>query len=203
MLRNSYCLNLKLIRMVLTSYDIETISGSKLGVERNLVMIGALGNIVRFVSLLFGGLFAGFLLTVLVLESTLRTVGATEYTQVRQVELVRLDDLASATLFPTVVATAILVALGARRRGRVFWLTLAALLLLVTVLATTLIFNLPINTDQLSWNVQTPPADWATVRDHWQTAHAVRTGAALLAFGCLSLAAMRASLTTGQPRRLP
>jgi uncharacterized membrane protein len=189
--------------MVLTSYDIETISGSKLGVERNLVMIGALGNIVRFVSLLFGGLFAGFLLTVLVLESTLRTVGATEYTQVRQVELVRLDDLASATLFPTVVATAILVALGARRRGRVFWLTLAALLLLVTVLATTLIFNLPINTDQLSWNVQTPPADWATVRDHWQTAHAVRTGAALLAFGCLSLAAMRASLTTGQPRRLP
>ncbi len=64
-------------------------------------------KIVRFVSLLFGGLFAGFLLTVLVIESTLRSFDAPVYTQVRRVELVRLDGLASATLIPALIAAAI------------------------------------------------------------------------------------------------
>jgi uncharacterized membrane protein len=148
-------------------------------------------NIVRVVGLLFGGLFAGFLITVAVIESTLRSFDAAVYTQVRQVELVRLDDLASATLIPTLITTTVLVAIGARTRGRVFWLTLTALVLLVTVLVTTLIVNLPINADQLSWSVPAPPADWATVRDRWQVAHGLRTVAAMLAFGCLSLAATR------------
>jgi len=80
----------------------------------------------------------------------------------------------------------------------VFWLTLTALLLLVTVVATTLIFNIPINTDQLTWNMQTPPPDWrgCVITGQIRHVHAVRTGAALLAFGCLSVAAMGASLTT-------
>jgi hypothetical protein len=60
----------------------------------------------------------------------------------------------------------------------------------VVVFATSLLVNVPINTDQLTWNVQAPPADWASVRDRWQIAHAVRTGAAVLAFGCLSAAVM-------------
>jgi uncharacterized membrane protein len=154
-------------------------------------------SVVRLAGLLFGGLFAGFLVTVAVIESTLRSFDAGVYTQVRQVELVRLDDLASATLIPTLVTTAVLIVIGARTRGRVFWLTLMALVLLVTVLVTTLIFNIPINTDQLSWHVPAPPADWATVRDRWQAAHAGRTLAALLAFGCLGVAA-----TTTSPRRL-
>jgi uncharacterized membrane protein len=154
--------------------------------------------IVRFVSLLFGGLFTGFLLTVLVLESTLRTVDASTYTQVRQVELARLDDLAFATLVPTLIATAVLVFLAARNRQPVFWLMLTALLLLVTVFVTTLVFNVPINTDQLTWNVESPPADWAQVRARWQFAHTVRTGAAVLAFGCLSAATVGASLRTRQ-----
>jgi uncharacterized membrane protein len=153
-------------------------------------------TIVRLVSLLFGGVFAGFLVTVLVIEATLRRFDAAVYTQVRQVELVHLDGLASATLIPTLIATAILVAVAARRKGRVFWLTLVALVLLVTVFATSLIFNIPINTDQVSWNMQAPPADWASVRDRWQIAHAVRSVAALLAFGCLSVAATSRPLIT-------
>jgi uncharacterized membrane protein len=154
-------------------------------------------SVVRLAGLLFGGLFAGFLVTVAVIESTLRSFDAGVYTQVRQVELVRLDDLASATLIPTLVTTAVLVALAARSRGPVFWLTLGALVLLLTVLVTTLGVNLPINADQLSWQVSAPPADWAPVRDRWQAAHAVRTVAALLAFGCLSVAA-----TSSSSRRL-
>ncbi len=158
-------------------------------------------NIARFVSLLFGGLFAGFLVAVLVIELSLRSFDASVYTQVRLVELARLDDLAAATLIPALVATAFLVIFAARRRGRALWLTLTALMLLVATFATTLLVNVPINTEQLTWNVQAPPADWASVRDRWQIAHAVRTGAAVLAFGCVSAEAMGKSPGTRQTTR--
>lgn len=150
-------------------------------------------GLTRFLSLVLAGLFAGFLVGVLVLELSMRRFDGVVYAQVRQVELAHLDDLASATLIPALVATAIVAGLAIKVRGRVFWLTLTALILFVSVLVTTLVFNLPINADQLKWNVTAPPADWASVRDRWQIAHAVRTGAALLAFGCLSAAAMSRS----------
>jgi uncharacterized membrane protein len=153
--------------------------------EKNLLV-----RFISFVSLTFGGLFAGFLVGVLVLESSLRDYDRFVYTQVRHVELDRLDTLASATLIPALVTTAILIAFVVKVRGPVFWLTLAALILLVTVLVTTLVVNLPINGDQVDWSVRTPPADWADVRDRWQLAHAVRTAAAVLAFGLLTAAAM-------------
>jgi len=140
---------------------------------------------VRWVSLLFSGLFAGFLLGVLVLELSLRDYGAAVYTQVRQVELDSLDTLASVTLIPALVSTLIVVVFTMRARGNDRWLVLAAFALLVVVFATTLAVNLPINGDQADWSVQTPPSDWASVRDHWQVAHAIRTVAAVLAFGSL------------------
>jgi uncharacterized membrane protein len=153
---------------------------------------------LRLMSLIFGGLFAGFLVAVLVFELSLRRFDRVVYAQVRQVELVRLDDLAAATLIPALIATAILAGLAVRARGRTFWLTLTALILLVSVFVTTLIFNAPINTEQLTWDVQAPPADWANVRDRWQIAHAVRTGAAVLAFGCLSAATISRTLRARQ-----
>jgi uncharacterized membrane protein len=135
---------------------------------------------VRFVNLSFAGLFAGFLLTVLVLEQSLRRFDAHVYTQVRQVELDRLDTLASVTLLPAIITTVLLV-LRSRRAPVV-----AALVLLVGVFVLTLVVNLPINHDQSGWSVQTPPADWADVRDRWQAAHLARTVAAIVAFGLLA-----------------
>ncbi|GLY73888.1 anthrone oxygenase family protein [Actinoallomurus iriomotensis] len=136
------------------------------------------------------GIFAGFLVGVLVLESSLRHYDRFVYTQVRQVELDRLDTLASVTLIPAVITTAVLVAAAIKMRGRFLWLTLAALILLLSVFVTTIIFNLPINSDQTGWSVKAPPADWASVRDRWQIAHAVRTCAAVLAFAFLSTTAI-------------
>ncbi|UUU28477.1 DUF1772 domain-containing protein [Streptomyces sp. CA-210063] len=141
----------------------------------------------RFVSLVFAGLFAGFLTSVLVLELSLRSFDSTIYTQVRLVELDALDKLAVATLLPALIATAVLAYQTYRTDTR--WLTVAALVLLVFVLGLTLIVNLPINSDQLHWNAQSPPSDWTDVRDRWQIAHAVRTTAAVLAFAVLVLAA--------------
>jgi hypothetical protein len=134
----------------------------------------------RFASVLF----AGLLIAVLILELSLRKFGGTVYTQVRQVELDSLDKLAIATLLPALIATAVLVYRTFRTNTR--WLTVAALALLLFIFALTLIVNLPINTDQLGWNTQSPPADWASVRDQWQAAHAVRTVAAVLAFALLA-----------------
>jgi uncharacterized membrane protein len=150
--------------------------------------VGRVVGIARFVSMIFTGIFAGFLVGVLVLELTLRGYDAHVYTQMRQVELVRLDDLASATLVPALLAAGLLAALTARVRDRGFWLATAALVLLLTVFAVSLLVNLPINSDQLGWSVQAPPRDWANIRDEWQGAHAVRTAAAVIAFGCLSAA---------------
>ncbi|MFC8076399.1 anthrone oxygenase family protein [Streptomyces sp. NPDC057307] len=146
-------------------------------------------TVLRHTGLAFAGLFAGFLITVLVLELSLRGFDGSVYTQVRQVELRRLDDLASATLLPALLTTALLAATTFRARGRTFWLTSTAFALLLTVLVTTLAFNLPINADQLDWTAQAPPADWTRVRDRWQIAHAVRTASAVLAFGLLTVAA--------------
>jgi len=141
-----------------------------------------MSRVIRGVSLLFSGLFAGFLLCVLVLENSLRGFDASIYTQVRLVELDSLDKLASVTLIPAIVTT---VVPAIRARGNDRLLVLVAAALLVVVFATTLAINLPINSDQASWSVQNPPADWSTVRDHWQVAHLIRTAAALLAFGSL------------------
>ncbi len=147
-------------------------------------------TVVRFVNLVFAGVFAGFLVAALVVELTLRNYGASVYVQVRHVELAHLDELASATLLPALVTAVVLTVVAFRTRGRERWLTLTALALLIVVFATTLSVNLPINHDQLHWNVQSPPSDWANVRDRWQIAHAVRTVAAVVAFACMGAGAL-------------
>ncbi|MFF4035150.1 anthrone oxygenase family protein [Streptomyces sviceus] len=142
-------------------------------------------KVARGAGLLFTGVFTGFLVAVLVLELSLRSFDRHVYTQVRQVELDSLDKLAVVTLLPALITTGLLVASTLRQGGRTSWRTLTALTLLLGILGLTLVINMPINADQLDWSVRTPPADWASVRDRWQIAHVVRTGAAVLAFGAL------------------
>jgi hypothetical protein len=48
------------------------------------------------------------------------------------------------------------------------------------------VISVPINTDQLSWTVSSPPGDWSSIRDRWQLAHAARTTTAALAFALLT-----------------
>ncbi|MEC3980497.1 anthrone oxygenase family protein [Amycolatopsis sp. H20-H5] len=140
---------------------------------------------LRWAGLLFTGLFAGFLATVLIVELSARSFDGTVYTHVRLVELVALDVFATVLLIPALIIAALQAVLAFRRRSRARWSSAVVLVLLVLVLVTTLVINLPINADQLAWNPQAPPADWAQVRDRWQSAHAVRAAAALLAFGLL------------------
>ncbi|HEY0248062.1 MAG TPA: anthrone oxygenase family protein [Gryllotalpicola sp.] len=156
--------------------------------------------ILGFVNVLFAGLFAGFLVGILVFELSLRGFDASVYAQTQQVTLVALPVLASTLLFPALITTGILTALHARRRNRTFWLALVALVLLLVALVLTLAVNVPINLAEGGWSVSSPPADWAATRDRWQLGHAVRTGAALLAFGSLVLAAQGSRRGVSSPR---
>ncbi|MFG3257222.1 anthrone oxygenase family protein [Streptomyces sp. NPDC048172] len=159
-----------------------------------------LARLAHLVGLLCGGLFAGFLVAVLVLENSLRSYEASVYTQVRQVELDGLDKLAAATLLPAAAATALLVVLAFRARARTRWFALAALALMAVVLVVTVSVNLPVNGDQLDWSVRTPPADWADARDRWQLAHALRTALAVAAFALLATArVLRSPSAPGGP----
>jgi uncharacterized membrane protein len=144
-----------------------------------------------FVAVLFSGLFAGFLTTVLIVEATLRGYGSAVYTQVRLVELQHLDDLATSLLIPAILSSIVLAVAVFRGHTTTRWLPLAAILLLLATLVISVSISVPINTAQASWSVMAPPADWAAVRDRWQLAHVVRTTTSVLAFVLLTAAAMR------------
>jgi uncharacterized membrane protein len=152
---------------------------------------GPLPTTLAFVAVVFSGLFAGFLTTVLVFEASLRSYGAAVYTQVRLIELQHLDDLATGLLVPAILGSAALTLAVIRRRGSRRWLTLTAVLLLLVTLVISVSISVPINTAQLGWSVVAPPGDWSAVRDRWQLAHALRTTTAVLAFVLLTATVMR------------
>lgn len=106
---------------------------------------------------------------------------------------VHLDDLATAMLAPALLTIAVLIAATARTQGVQFWWAAAAWALLAAVLVTTVVANLPINTDQRDWPVDAPPADCAQVGDRWQLAHAFRTVAVITSFVLLIHAAAKRS----------
>jgi hypothetical protein len=141
-------------------------------------------TVSRLVGLVFTGLFAGFLMGILVFEISLRRFGGSVYAQTQQVTLTALPVLAAVLLFPAIIATGIL---ATRAKGRALRLPLAALALLLVALVVTLAVNVPINLAEGTWRVSSPPVDWSATRDRWQIGHAVRTGAALLAFGLLAI----------------
>jgi uncharacterized membrane protein len=156
-----------------------------------LVRPGLLQTTSAVVAVLFSGLFAGFLTTVLVFEASLRSYGVAVYIRVRLIELEHLDDLATGLLVPAILGSVALALAVIRRRGSVRWLTLTAVLLLLVTLVISVSISVPINTAQLSWSVVVPPDDWSTVRDRWQLAHVARTATAVLAFVLLTAAVMR------------
>ncbi|WP_280313368.1 DUF1772 domain-containing protein [Nocardia abscessus] len=128
---------------------------------------------------------------VLALELPLRGFDGSVYTQVRLVELEWLDTFATVTLLPAIAATALAFVQAYRWRSRDTVWAAVALALLVSIVAVTVVVNLPINAEQLDWSAAAPPQNWAQVRDRWQIAHVVRTGAAVAAYACLIIPAAR------------
>jgi uncharacterized membrane protein len=145
-------------------------------------------TITRYASLLGAGVFAGGALTALVLELALRRLDGPAYTEVRQATHDYFPWFIGAILVPTFIGVVMLVFFARQADSPALRPAAAALVLLVLALVVTFAVNAPINLEQLDWNVQAPPADWASVRDRWQIAHAVRTVFCVAALGCLGAA---------------
>jgi hypothetical protein len=92
------------------------------------------------------------------------------------------------------VSVALLVPLS-RRRGRAFWPTLLAAVLLASSLASWWLLVRPVDLELLSWTATALPVDWVRWRDQWEYAHAAR---ALLSAG--ALAALLWALLLETPR---
>jgi anthrone oxygenase-like protein len=152
-------------------------------------------TITRRASLLGVAVLAGVALTVLVLELALRRLPGPQYVEVRHAEFGWFTWFVGVVFLPTLVAVTTLAAL-ARRRGGARAATAALVLLLLAVVVTALV-NGPINVEQLAWNAQAPPADWASVRDLWQVTHAMRTVAIVAALGCIE--AVEPGIVGGRP----
>jgi len=123
---------------------------------------------------------------VLVLELALRGLGGSAYVAVRHAEYDYFTWFIGLVFLPTIVTVVMLVITTYKAHSPVRRPALLALGLIVVASAITLAVNGPINVEQLSWSTQSPPADWAAIRDRWQIAHAVRTLALILALVALS-----------------
>jgi hypothetical protein len=153
-----------------------------------------LAKITRYVSLLGCGMLAGVAVTVFALELALRDLNGQGYTRVRQAEFAFFITFIGAVLLATLATVAVLVIHARKTHSATLRPAVIALVLLLLALLVTLAVNAPINVEQLSWNVEAPPAGWARVRDRWQIAHAVRTVAIVLAFGYLTAAILDRSV---------
>jgi hypothetical protein len=145
-------------------------------------------KITRYVSLLGCSMLTGVAVSVLVLELALRQLNGQEFVRVRQAEFAFFTPFVGAVFLPTLIAVAMLVIHARKAHSPTLRPTVIALVLLLLALLVSLAVNGPLNVEQLSWNVQAPPANWAHIRDRWQIAHAVRTVAIVLALGYLSAA---------------
>ena len=161
--------------------------------KQRLLSASGLQTALAYGAVVLSGLFAGFLVTVLVVEGSMRSESAAAYTQVRLIELKHLDDLATALLIPALLTVATLTVIAMRRHTSRRWLVVIVLLLLLTTVVISVSVSVPINTIQHSWSVASPPPDWAAVRDRWQLAHLVRTTTAVLAFLIISAVPQRSS----------
>ena len=157
----------------------------------------ALVRAARSLAMLGCAILTGVAATVLVLELALRQLDGPEYVRVRQAEYVYFTWFIGIVFVPTFLAIAML---AIRTRRAPSSATLSALVLLVVAGVITFLVNGPINLEQQTWNVQTPPTDWAQLRDRWQLAHAVRTVLIALAL-CLLTATDRKRAVAGEGRK--
>lgn len=77
------------------------------------------------------------------------------------------------------------LAFRVRRRRPAFGWTLTAAVCVTAGLAVWFLLVAPMNTVLNGWTPETLPADWVSVRNRWETGHAIHAALFLLAFGAL------------------
>lgn len=89
------------------------------------------------------------------------------------------------------IACTVALAWFARGKGTVFWLYVAALLLMVGGGVVTRFINQPMNAQVMGWTAGSLPSDWSELRAAWWKWHVVRTGLSVVGFAVLLAAVLR------------
>ncbi|MDP9049698.1 MAG: DUF1772 domain-containing protein [Acidobacteriota bacterium] len=94
-------------------------------------------------------------------------------------------------LMPACLAAIVpVLLLSYRGLPRVFYLNAIAFVLLLAALAVTLIVEVPIVKQVVTWTISTLPANWQRLRDRWSSFHVIRVAAGLVSFVLLLTAAI-------------
>ena len=143
----------------------------------------------RFVNLLLVGLLAGLLVGVFLVELALLEVGPAVYTAVQKPKHEVFQPVMPVLDTLVIVSGLLVLFLIPDRKTWVFGLAVVGVACTTALTATTLLVNVPINSEIINvWSVENPPADWTEVRDRWNFFHGLRTVLAVVAFSCLLLA---------------
>jgi hypothetical protein len=136
---------------------------------------GTMENIIQFVAIILVALSMGVHFGTWLTERPIRrTQSGALFTEVHQGR-----DAVAARVMPILGNSAILfVAFGvflARHNPTAFVLALTGLCLVISDMAVTLRFNVPINKEIQTWRAEAPPAEWKHLRDRWERFHTIRT----------------------------
>lgn len=151
--------------------------------------MSALVQVVRFVSLMLVGLYAGGVFFT-VIAPTVQRLPGDAYVRYWQALNTDYRRAMPKLIIPALVAT-VGSALLARTDGVVVVILFAVS---ASLLGGTVVMTLrgldPLNRSADAWDPTGPPADWEAARSTWQQLHLVRTALAIAAFAALLLAVL-------------
>ena len=96
-----------------------------------------------------------------------------QFQQIQHLHFVRMMPILGLTALAAGLGWLILV--RAQWNGVGFWLVALATGEMVCAFALTLVVNIPINNQLMTWNVTAPPGDLREVWSRWERTHTVRT----------------------------
>ena len=133
-----------------------------------------LNNIIRFIRLdliLVLALFTGTLFGIWIGSNPLK-LSAAAYVEVTQNMLRSLGPVMQVLGPLSIILT---ITLAVLLKGRERYLLFAAVGCIIATAIITFVVNQPINSELMTWSIDTPPANWTEVRDRWWSGHVART----------------------------
>jgi uncharacterized membrane protein len=145
-------------------------------------------NAIRFILLLLLSLLVGTMFGIWVGFNP-ASLSAAAYVEQQQNAIRSLN-----TLLPVMGAVCVLLeawlAIQSKNNPRSCYLFVAAIVCLVVAALVTRFGNQRINAQVITWSAQSPPANWAQLRDAWWQWHVVRTLAGIVGLCFTQLAVL-------------